>query len=177
MEKMYILGISLLLVAIFAVAAVPGLQMATQDQGLQYHSSVCIYKNNDLVDCSSNLLYGDGKDLIKTVLGNTGSGGPVKNITLCNATAGCGTPQDDHLEAYTEYASCGLTAGDGTYANISAGNWSISKVFTATCDNLETNVTRLKNADGAINFAGNSFTMVTLQTNDQINVTWTIWVT
>jgi hypothetical protein len=177
MEKIYVLGIALLLVAIFAVAALPGIQMSAQDQGLQYHSSVCIYKNNELVDCSSNLLYDSGKDLIKTALGDTGSGDPVQNITLCNATAGCGVPVAGGGETYNEYTSCGLTAGNGAYNSIGTGNWSISKVFTASCDNLQTNVTRLKNANGVTNFAGNNFTMVTLQTNDQINVTWTIWVT
>lgn len=177
MNKTYIWGLALLVVAFFAVTAVPGIQLG-QVQGVNYMSSVCVYKNNELIDCSSNLLYDDGKNLIRTVLGNTGTGGPVKNITLCNATAGCGSPQADHLETYNYYTSCGLQAdADGSYGALGqAGNWTISRLFTASCDGLVTNATRLE-AGSATIFAGNNFTSVTLQTNDQINVTWTIWVT
>jgi hypothetical protein len=178
MNKIYVLGISLLLVAIFAVAAVPGLQMSAQTQGIGYNSEVCVYKNNELVDCSHNVLYNTGKDLIKTYLGDTGGGtDEVDQIELCNATAGCGVPSAGKGEAYTALSGCGVDTATGTYnTNAGNGNWSISATFQASCDNIQTNVTRLKNS-GATDFAGNNFSMVTLQTNDIINVTWTIWVT
>ena len=177
MYKTYVLGISLLLVAIFAVAAVPGLQVSSQDQGLQYHSQVCVYKNSELVDCSSNLLYDDGKDLIEQYLGDTGgTSDEVDQIQLCNATAGCGQPQADAGETFNALNSCGMAQATGGYNNIGTGNWSISQTFQASCDNIQTNLTRLRNSAGT-NFAGNNFTLVTLQTDDIVNVTWTIWVT
>ena len=38
-----------------------------------------------------------------------------------------------------------------------------------------TNVTHLEN-DADLEFAGNSFTLATLQTDDTILINWTIWV-
>lgn len=177
MYKTYVLGISLLLVAIFAVAAVPGLQMSAQAQGVQYHSDVCVYKNDELIDCSHNILYNTGKELIEDLLGdNTGTSADY--IQLCNATAGCGVPQADAGETYNALNACGLAQAQGIYNGglTGSGNWSISQTFQASCDNVQTNVTRLRTSGGT-NFAGNNFTLVTLQTDDIVNVTWTIWVT
>ena len=178
MNKMYILGTSLLVVAVFAIAAMPGITGMASSEGINYHSEVCVYKNGQEVGCSHNVLYNTGKDLIKSYLGDTGgSGDEVDQIELCNATAGCGVPAADASESYTAMSGCGVDQATGVYSsNGGNGNWSLSAVFTASCSNVMTNVTRLKNTAGT-NFAGNNFSVVTLQPNDQINVTWTIWVT
>ena len=55
------------------------------------------------------------------------------------------------------------------------GNWSIYNEFTSTCDNVVTNVTRLRNTNGD-DFAGNTFTLVTLQTDDLLLINWTLSV-
>jgi hypothetical protein len=64
------------------------------------------------------------------------------------------------------------------------GNVSISKTFTCTsCSNTVINATGLYNTTtlcsanvaGCMMFAEANFTAATLQTNDQINVTWFIW--
>ena len=179
MEKIYVLGLVLLVVAFLAGTVVPGVQMAGQAQGILYHSEVCVYKNNELVDCGSNVLYNTGKNLTRMYLGDSGgTGDEIDRIALCNATtSACGTPVAAKSEAYTAIAACGLSEQSGAFANKTTdGNWTISYVFTSTCDNVLTNSTRLRNTAGE-DFAGNSFSLVTLQTNDQINVTWTIWVT
>ena len=176
MEKIYILGMALLLVAIFAVSAVPGVQLSAQ--GINYNAEVCVYKNNELVDCSHNVLYDSGRDLIKTYLGDTGgSSDEVDQIELCNATAGCGAPTAAKSgDTYNALSGCGMDETTGAYNSIGTGNWTISATFQASCDNVLTNVTRLRNTNND-DFAGNNFSLVTLQTNDIINVTWTIWVT
>jgi len=148
----------------------------SSDNPIEYHSNVCVYKNGELVDCSHNLLYDSGKDLIRTYLGDTGgSGDEIDQIELCNSTAGCGAPQADASESYTAYTSCGLEQATGTYGSLNTGNWSIFHTFTSTCDNIETNMTRLKNTAGT-NFAGVRFTDVTLQSSDKLTINWTIWV-
>jgi len=146
-----------------------------ENQGLTYKSQVCIYVNGNLHECGENTLYNDGADLIKTILGDTGTGGPVKLISLCNASAGCQTPTAAGTEDYNPFTTSGLNNQTGTYASVTTGNWTITKTFTAGEDNMKTNVTRLLN-DKETKLAGKAFTLVTLQTNDQIQVQWNIAV-
>lgn len=145
---------------------------------LNYNSMVCVYKNGELVgECDHNVLYHNGKNITRDMLGSV-AGAVVQNISLCNATAGCGAPLADATETFNLLSSCGMASSQGTYSVLSAqpGNWTITKVFTATCDSIVTNVTRLTNVTGGI-FAGNSFTAVTLQTNDQLTINWTLMIT
>lgn len=147
---------------------------------LNYHADVCVYKNGILHECNHNVLYNNGKNMTRDMLGYGGTlAGNVSTISLCNASTGsaCGTPVAAGSEAYTAYDSCGLNAATGSYAVLTAydGNWTITKTFTSTCDNRLVNVTRLTNASGSI-FAGNTFSLVTLQTNDQLTVNWTIMI-
>lgn len=88
-----------------------------------------------------------------------------------------------------DWLSNGLTQAEGTVAFVSSpalanGNTSITKTFTCTsCVNTLINATALynstttceTNAVGCNAFAEANFTAATLQTNDQINVTWYIW--
>jgi hypothetical protein len=152
------------------------------DQGVKYDGTVCVSLKRAGSDewqnlgCYHNILYNTGKDLIKTILGDTGTGGPVKNIALCNATAGCGEPVADATETWNPITTCGLAEATGTYASVGTGNWTITKTFSSTCDNVQTNVTRLRNSAGT-NFAGRSFTLATLQNGDSLQITWYVWVT
>lgn len=161
----------LLIISIFSFSISP----TTTSQSIDYHGSVCVYKNGELVDCNDNVLYNSGANLTRDSLG-IGSNGAVLNISLCNATAGCGTPVAAASETFNEYTTCGLAEIAGSYSNLGqTGNWTVSHTFTASCDNLEVNVTRLGNDTGT-NFAGNSFTLVTMQTNDQLTINWSISV-
>lgn len=185
-KQFAILGIISLL-AIITVLSVALVQTnisspsaAESDATINYHSNVCIYKNGELVGpCSHNVLYtngGNGSEYIEQSLGVGGTVTPALNISLCNATAGCGTPVAAGTEVFNRYTSCGLQATNGAYASLGVGNWSVANTFTATCDGLLTNTTRLMAGPTTL-FAGNSFTLVTLQTNDQLTINWTIWVT
>jgi len=157
--------------------------------GPRYHSNVCIQKNSEPAQCSHNVLTNAGKSLINDVLTGTKQT-EVKYIALCNLTNvsadtggnACVQPAAANTLMLGEYKLCGLAraAGTLTVPTTSDGNFSYSKTFIATCDNLQTNVTAIFNStqgSGDAYFAGNNFTAVTLQTNDQLTVTWYIWVT
>jgi hypothetical protein len=142
---------------------------------LKYNSRVCTYKtpwlgdhygDSELVGCSHNVLYNNGKNMTRDLLGYGGViTGNISTIALCNASTGspCGTPVAAATEAFITYNSCGLDNSTGAYTILNSydGNWTISKTFTSTCDNRLVNATRLQNASGSI-FAGNTFTLVTL---------------
>lgn len=155
--------------------------------GLNYKATVCTYKTpwlgdhygeRELIGCSHNQLYTYGQNLTRDALGRGGTVGPVINITLCNSTANgcCGTPNVAATENFTKYTNCGMDGGTGgTYASFDGynGNWTVFKTFISSCDNVMINATRLSNHSGTV-FAGNTFALVTLQTNDQLTVNWTI---
>jgi hypothetical protein len=153
-------------------------------EGVKYHGEVCvdvIRASGEKIDlgCRHNVFTDLGKNITRDILGNRGVS-QVDYIGLCNATAGCPAPAVTWTSLPNEYTSGGLARAQGTYGitQTSPGNWTISKTFTATIDNLETNVTGLFNgtATNAL-FAANSFTKVTLLANDQLTITWYIWVT
>ena len=148
----------------------------SQSASLNYQGHVCVYKNGELVECSHNLLYSNGKNITRDLLG-VGLSAPVLNISLCNATAECEVPVAAGSESYSALVGCGLSNVQGTYNTISAypGNWTITKTFTSTCDAVNINSTRLTNGTGSI-FAGNTFTLVTLQTNDQLTINWSLMI-
>lgn len=183
MEKKYLLGIGVLLVFLAIAVTIPGqinsVQMTqTQIQGLMYNSQVCIYKNNQLIECSSNLLTNDGKDAIKNYIGSTGTVNPFDWLAVANNTVAQAVG-DSSLQG--EWSTCGLAGADGTYYDYETGAWNISHQFTVsgcgTTPNIDVNATGLYNASADTLFAENTFTLVTLQDGDKLNVTWGIWVT
>lgn len=145
---------------------------------INYQAYVCVSKNGKVIGCDHNTLFNVGAEDIEQILGVGVNYSAFNYIYLCNATAGCGTPSAGETEDYNQYSAGGLTGGAGTYSSNGNGNWTISKTFTATADSLETNVTKLGNSTGTAGtyLAGNSFTLTTLQTNDQLTINWTIWV-
>ena len=144
--------------------------------GIKYHSKVCIYKNGKLVECGHNVLTDEGKEFIETELGTTPSTNSIDRMQLGNGSA----PTSTSTSLDGLITTCGLSEASITWSSVGTGNISASYEWTSTCDNIVVNTTGLKcSACGASTdfFAGNSFTDVTLQTNDKINVTWYIWVT
>ena len=173
----------LALISIVLIAFVIGYVMPSNNAGsssqstsLSYKGYVCVYKNGELIDCDHNVLYDNGRNITRDLLG-VGSNAPILNISICNASAACGSPVAAGSEAFTAYTNCGLANVQGTYNTLQAnpGNWTVTKTFTSTCDAVNMTSTRLTNTTGSI-FAGNTFTLVTLQTNDQLTINWTLMV-
>jgi hypothetical protein len=104
-------------------------------------------------------------DVVDTMqLGNT-SAPLVTSATHPGLIAECG------LDEYASLAWIGVgTATDGN------GNVSTNYRWTSTCDGVVVNTTGLLSNTNKY-FAGNTFTSVTLQANDQLNVTWYVWIT
>lgn len=192
MDKKIVAGfLALFALCIFSIGLIFSVQSFAPAMGsdisdsdsIKYHSSVCTavvradgtYEPNG---CSSNTLTTAGKNLIKNALAFGGTVGNVTYIGLCNASGpGCNASSADNTILDDEYAAGGLSRGGGNYASQGTGNWSVYKTFTATANNLLTNKTGLFNNSAADTlFAENTFTLVTLQTNDQLTINWTIWV-
>lgn len=184
-KKKYIFG-SLGIIVCFALVLGMGMMGSSDNllnpQSISYRGNVCVTHTNadgEVIssECDHNILFTDGAEAIEQYIGNgTGGSDAFDWIALCDATnATCAEPTAGGAEAYTAYADSGLVSVAGSYASIGNGNWSISNTFTATADDLLANVTRLLNDDDD-KLAGNSFTLVTLQTNDQLTINWTIGV-
>lgn len=154
--------------------------------GINYQGDVCVTVTRaegtvEPTQCSSNTLYDTGAEAIEDYLGDgTGGNDAFDWIILCNATSGiggtgCGVPAAAKTENYTALGGCGMDNVTGTVGDNANGNWSVWNEFTSSCDNIETNVTRLRNDDDD-DLAGNNFTLVTLQNGDKLTVNWTISV-
>lgn len=184
LKRIYLVSL-LLVISLFVVLSIYNLPVNPIDtsgtsQGINYESQVCIFKNDELIQCNHNVLFNNGAEAIEQDLGNGVINGPFKNISLCNSTTAagvnCGTVTAGQTEAYNLFSAGGLIQGAGTYFSNGNGNWTISKTFTATANSLTTNVTKLSNITG-YNLSGNSFTAVSLNIDDQITINWTIWIT
>lgn len=177
-------------VTMAAYSVTPAIAPQVNSQHVKYDAGSCVYHNDFLgydedgnaqyetilKGCSHNLLYNEGQNMTRDSLGIGGNS--ILNITLANCSASCGVPSAGADEAFTALAGCGMLSAEGTYALVptSGGNWSVSKTFTSTCENVVTNLTRIGNASGSY-LAGNTFNFVNLSTNDQLTVNWTIMIT
>jgi hypothetical protein len=131
--------------------------------------------------CNHNQFPMSGRNMTRDYLGAGASLSAINVVAAGNVTTSQAATEN-WLNG--EYAACGLTKAAGTGpTGVSGadanGNWSITKTFTSTCDSVVVNGTALMNGTGAGNytFAMANFTSATLQTNDQINITWFVWVT
>jgi len=144
-------------------------------EGLKYNGMVCVGAtlNGSYHDlgCTHNLITTAGKTLMQNVIGGQQVNMNATRIAVANSTA-AQTAADTTLQG--EWTTCGLAKTPGTYATTgTAGAWNVTYQWTSTCDNVIVNATGLYN-DTFTNqlFAETTFTSVTLQTNDRINVTW-----
>lgn len=171
------------LLGVFAFSMMPSSSTSSGD-GIMYNSNVCtsVLRASDgtqeSLGCSHNLVTDAGLNAVRDILGQGTQFGAFDYIGLCNATAACAAPAAGDTTLENEFGSAGLSRAQGTYGTLGTGNWSIYKTFTATADSLETNKTGIFNqSSGGTLLAENTFTLVTLQTNDQLTVNWTIYVT
>lgn len=143
--------------------------------GINYRGYVCVYKNNQLVECKHNILVTTGKQWIQDKLAGT-SAGTATVIAIGNGT----TAQDvsDTDLPGTRQTGCNLAWQTGTYgATGTAGAWNVTHEWTSACDNMGINETGLYNGTSSqILFAETTFSTVTLMTNDKLNVTWGLQV-
>ena len=183
MNENYIFGLVVVATTIFATISMTSNLLTasggTSSTSLTYHTSVCIYKNDELIGpCSHNLVTDVGKEHLEQCLGAGACGAPTAflNMSLANCTNGV-QASDTTLCNGQDYTACDLGPATGTYVSAGTGAWNVTYEWTANsgCSDLAVNATGLYNNTHL--FAENNFTEVTLQGSDRINVTWGIWVT
>lgn len=187
MESKWKYGIVLLLIAVvgFSVYSAGALSpQAGIGDGIHHEGVFHIVQRRNWVVISDvwtpNFITNRGKDLIKMALTANSTPITLNVIGLGNVTGGNQLVTDTEL--YNLYSVCGLTNGTGTQASQSPnGNWSVAKTFTYTgagCISNVVNITGIYNTSTIGNlFAEANFTSVTLNTGDQITITYHTWVT
>lgn len=152
-------------------------------QGISYHGHVDVYKipadtgKLELVDSKDNLLVTNGKTYIRTQIGSgsaTGSSS-ASYLSLSNdATA----PDAAWVDIPAEIVANGLSRAQGTYAANGTGAYNYTKTWTATgaqsAQLVGLNYGNTAN-DGTL-FASVQFSGVTLATNDQLQIIYSISV-
>jgi len=128
-------------------------------------------------ETSHNLLVDEGKEFIEDQVISAAPGSNGANyIALSNDGS---APTAGETTCDTEIAANGLSRALGTIVDTGTGTNTVSKTFTATgaqsaqkaC--LFTDVT---SGEPDTELAMNTFTQVTLATDDQLTVTWTITI-
>lgn len=186
MNKNFVIAALSIVLATAVIYSFPAVQTSKDSSQLALHSSVCIYKNNEPVgECSHNTMMNKGLNWTISMLSQVAvASGNMSIIALGNLTSAETATLTflNNTASNQAIADCGMAPAAGTVAWVGAANISISKVFTdASCDNLVVNTTALYNqtANGTAltMFAGKNFAAsVTLQSSDQLNVTWYVWV-
>jgi hypothetical protein len=177
-EKPLYLSMVMLILAVIIVGAIVffpifnnNINKQITKEGIKYHGEVCFWVNDKLIGCNHNLITNTGKDIVYYAL--TGTTKNVNQIAVANNTV----PQsasDTYLQG--EWTRCGLVRGAAdTIVKNNYGNWTLSKLWTITCDNVIINATGLYTSDNEL-FAETTLPTYTLYTSDQLRISWTIWV-
>lgn len=165
-KKIFGFGLLALLVPVFLLTRGSGTENYNSEN-LDIESYFCVYVNEELFECGHNVLTTAGLQLLEDKMAG-GSTSAVDYIAIGNGTA----PVVSDTTLDSEITDCGFARAQATFENIGIGNWSYAYTFTSTCS-IVVNTTGIFNASssGTI-FAGDSFTDVSVEANDQVKITW-----
>lgn len=155
---------------------------------------VCVYVNGEIHECDENIVTNAGKNNTRDILtffNITPEDGRVNGSTVIALSTTATADSNTTTDCAGEVAASGLTRSSGIVnyetiedprgpdATIAVGNWSISRQFTATATVVDVQMTCLHNhttngAAGDMLFAYDTFSTVTLNSDDTINITWFI---
>ncbi len=150
---------------------------------VSYHGVACVKVRLNGVwndwGCHKNIITTLG---LRFIQGNMNGTYTTAQVTLNKLAIGYNTsPQvvaDTALSGI--YTTNGLANATGTFQNLGAGNTSLYYTWTATADAQSVNATGIYNTSVATTpaqlFAETTFPNVVLNTNDQITVNYTWWV-
>lgn len=150
----------------------------TSSDSATYGSKVCIYKNNELVECTHNLITTYGLELIKSAVNGTVGNWNLTNLTLGGNTSAMQTSDTDLANIYSNN---GLAPAIATYIRIGNGNSSLNYQWTAsnsgTYNINSTGIYNVSNAGGHL-FSEASFSNTQLSgpNGDKLNITYTWWI-
>lgn len=188
-EKFAIVILTVALLGMFSVMQTGNLMASSgSTQYVGYVGVVCreITRADgtfEYLGCSRNTLINKGKNHTTSQLASTPSAASATDIIDTIQLANTTPPHAEESSLTGVISDCGLAE----YASLSwieqknntgysNGNISTNYEWTSTCNSVVVNTTALI-TNGNVYFAGNTFTDVTLQINDQLNVTWYVWVT
>jgi hypothetical protein len=186
LENKWKYGILLLLIAVVGISVYSAGALSPQagvGDGITHYGIFHIVQTRNGVVIADiwthNFITNRGKDLIKMALTANSTPITLSYLALGNVTSGNQLVTDTDL--YNIYTVCGLSVGAGTQASQAPnGNWSVAKTFTYTgtgCTSNVVNLTGIYNITTAGNlFAEANFTSVTLNSGDQITITYNTWV-
>ena len=181
--------------AILAVALIVFAQSAALQSSLPsnlwfgVYGYKCVWVNDKLIDCSPNLITRAGRNMTRDMLSyvnGSGAGGPAAiNGTSSISLSNDGTATSDERSVCpSEINAAGLTRAAATIYqvgnySVAASNISVTYKFTATATQAvqKTCLSNSTAVSGAVLIAEDTFTSVTLNSGDTINITWYIGVT
>lgn len=125
-------------------------------------------------DESSNDVVSIGLDWIEGELG--GDSPTATSAQYISLSLDATSPAAGWTQIPTEIAAGGLTRALGAYADTGTGNWTITKMFTATTGHSNVQLTGLNWASSGDSnlLAANTFTPVTLADQDSLTITWAL---
>jgi len=177
-----------------------GVATGSETESIGYTGMVCkqVIRANGVVEpqfCDHNIVTLNGTNFTTSQLFGAPSAAAateIENISLGNGT-GTSPPQTGDTSSFGGIIEAGCSglapsntlswinipnATAGTYIT-GSGNVSANHKWTAGCGSgtgIEVNRTAISSTTLPF-FAVNQFTNVFLQTNDQLNVTWYVWIT
>lgn len=117
-----------------------------------------------------------GKNFIKGKLGDSAYGANGEFADDISLSTDTGSPAVGWTQIPTEITTGGLDRNTGTYASTGDGTWTITYTFTATAGHTDVQLTGLQwlVTDGSDNnlLAADTFTPVSLVSDDQLTVEW-----
>ena len=146
----------------------------------EWHNRVdvtIIRANGEIEEFSTpNIVVTIGLKRIRNFL--NGNASNPTNATKYIALSNDSSPDASWTKLPNEYTSYGLSRAEGTVTILNATALKVEHTWTCTADSIQVQCTGLhwnstSNSDGNL-FAAATFTQVTLNTNDQIKITWTI---
>ncbi len=171
MKKKYLaIPILVLLASVVVVGAsgVTNTQEETLEDGVRYHSMVTVEKNGEVVSQSPNTFLTSGQDWLI---------GQVGDVSETSADYDGATSDYVDTMYVTDGTTDHLSTDSLSWSHSSTGNITTTESFDATSE-ITVNTTRISIStaeDGETDFAQNTFTEVTLQDGDSIDVTWQVW--
>ena len=130
-------------------------------------------------DESSNLVVNAGLEWIELQLGSDSpTATSAQYISLSDDGTSPAAGWTQIISELTTVPGSGLARALGTYASAGTGSWTIVKQFTADATFTDVQLSGLQwasSGDGNL-LAANTFTAVSLVTDDLLTVTWTISV-
>lgn len=144
---------------------------------LHYEGMACVTAivSGEKVDlgCKHNIITTGGKNMIRdSAMGVNWN--KLNRLAIANNTVAQGA-SDTSLQGI--YSTCDLGIQSVTPLLIGTGNWSVNYTWTSSCDSTYVNATGIYNETTATAlFAETTFTTVTLNTNDQLQIIYYTWV-